>query len=128
MTSFLRNKYLDSSDDENELYNYNQINEIMNETNDNNPSNNSKKEEKSKKVVIKDNILDEKDDKKLLKKYNKILKKYWGYESLKETQFNIIKKVINDKKDVLAILATGYGKSICYQLPYLIQKKSVIII
>jgi RecQ family ATP-dependent DNA helicase len=61
-------------------------------------------------------------------KYNKILKKTYGYESLKPDQFTIINTVINEKKDVLAILATGFGKSICYQMPYLITKKCVIVV
>jgi len=58
---------------------------------------------------------------------NKILNKYFGYEKLKDKQELIIKSIL-DKNDTIGILATGYGKSICYQLPYLIQKKSVIII
>ena len=60
--------------------------------------------------------------------YRKILKKYWGYDGLKPTQFEIIKKIVFESKDVCAILATGFGKSICYQLPYLITKKNVIVI
>ena len=64
----------------------------------------------------------------LLVKYNKILKKKYGYESLKPEQFNIINKIVNDKNDILGILATGFGKSICYQMPYLITKKCVIVV
>ena len=64
----------------------------------------------------------------LLSEYNKILKKYWNYDSLKPTQYEIIKKMLIDKKDVCAILATGFGKSICYQLPHLISSKSIIVI
>ena len=64
---------------------------------------------------------------KNLKKYNKLLKKYWGYDSLKDTQYEIIQKVVDERKDILAILATGYGKSICYQLPYLITKNVIVI-
>lgn len=67
-------------------------------------------------------------DTKLLSQYNAILKKYWGYDSLKPTQFEVIKKVIVDKSDVSAILATGFGKSICYQLPYLITNSCVIVV
>jgi len=58
---------------------------------------------------------------------NKILKKYFGYDSLKDKQEEIIKNVL-EKKDTIGILATGYGKSICYQLPFLITKKCVIVI
>jgi len=44
------------------------------------------------------------------------LQKYFGYSSFLPYQEEIITDVIN-KKDVLAVLATGGGKSICYQLP-----------
>ncbi len=63
-----------------------------------------------------------------LNKYNKILKKKYGYETLKTEQYNIINTIVNNKRDILGILATGFGKSICYQMPYLITKKSVIVI
>ena len=60
--------------------------------------------------------------------YNNILNKYYGYDSLKEEQFQVIDNIINKKRDVCAILATGFGKSICYQLPSLLSNKSVIVI
>jgi Werner syndrome ATP-dependent helicase len=60
-------------------------------------------------------------------KYNKLLKEYWGYSSLKDEQYQVISNII-DGKDVIAILATGFGKSVCYQLPVLITKKCVIVI
>ena len=59
---------------------------------------------------------------------NTILKKYFGYNALKDEQQKIINTIITDRKDVSAVLATGFGKSICYQLPVLIAKKSVIVI
>jgi RecQ family ATP-dependent DNA helicase len=64
---------------------------------------------------------------KRLEEYNSILNKYFGYSSLKEEQYNIISNAI-DGRDIFAILATGFGKSICYQLPTLITKKCVIVI
>ena len=59
---------------------------------------------------------------------NTLLKKYFGYNALKDEQQKIINTIITDRKDVIAVLATGFGKSICYQLPVLIAKKSVIVI
>ena len=60
--------------------------------------------------------------------YNKILKQHFGYDKLKDKQFEIINMVINNKKDVLGVLPTGFGKSMCYMLPYLITQKNIIII
>ena len=66
--------------------------------------------------------------KKLKNEYNILLKKYFGYEKLKKEQFKIIYNIIHKKKDILAVLATGFGKSICYQLPFLITNKCVIVV
>lgn len=60
--------------------------------------------------------------------YNNILNKYYGYEKLKKEQYEIIDHLLNNKRDVIGILPTGFGKSIIFQLPYLITKKTVIII
>lgn len=49
---------------------------------------------------------------------NKLLKQYWGYNSLKPKQKEIIYSVIN-KVDTIALLPTGFGKSLCFQLPAL---------
>jgi RecQ family ATP-dependent DNA helicase len=64
---------------------------------------------------------------KYKKKYNKILKEYYGYDTLKDLQYEIIQNII-DGNDVVSLLPTSYGKSICYQMPYLITKKNVIVI
>ena len=47
-----------------------------------------------------------------------LLKKYWGYSSFLPHQKEIIASVI-EGNDVLAVMATGGGKSLCYQLPAL---------
>ena len=65
---------------------------------------------------------------KLKEEYNEILKKYFGYDELKNEQQKIIYNIINKKRDVLAVLATGFGKSVCYQIPFLVTKKCVIVI
>ncbi|HMN32753.1 MAG TPA: ATP-dependent DNA helicase RecQ [Chitinophagaceae bacterium] len=48
-----------------------------------------------------------------------ILKKYWGYDSFKTLQEDIIHHVL-EGKDTLALLPTGGGKSICYQVPAIV--------
>ncbi len=47
-----------------------------------------------------------------------ILKKYWGYQEFRPGQLAIIEAILK-AKDALAILPTGGGKSICYQVPAL---------
>ena len=45
-----------------------------------------------------------------------ILQQYWGYDQFRPIQEDIIQAVLNGK-DTLAILPTGGGKSICFQVP-----------
>ena len=61
------------------------------------------------------------------KKVSKILEKYWGYSTLKPKQIEIISNFVNGK-DVIGLLPTGYGKSMCYLIPPLITKKVIFII
>lgn len=58
---------------------------------------------------------------------DKILKKYWGYDSFRKHQKEIITSVL-EGKDTLAILATGSGKSICYQIPSLATQSKCLVI
>jgi ATP-dependent DNA helicase RecQ len=49
---------------------------------------------------------------------HEILKKYWGYNAFRPLQEDIIESVLK-KQDTLALLPTGGGKSICFQVPAL---------
>ncbi|WP_238948013.1 DNA helicase RecQ [Clostridium sp. YIM B02569] len=55
------------------------------------------------------------------------LEKYYGYKSFRKGQEDIISKIINGE-DVLAIMPTGGGKSICYQIPALMLEGITIVI
>ena len=56
-----------------------------------------------------------------------ILQKYWGYSSFRDSQEDIIEAVLN-KRDVVTILPTGGGKSLCYQVPGLILEGVCLVI
>ena len=56
-----------------------------------------------------------------------ILQKYWGHSSFRNLQEEIIKDVISDK-DVVALLPTGAGKSLCYQIPALVKKGICLVV
>jgi ATP-dependent DNA helicase RecQ len=56
-----------------------------------------------------------------------ILKKYWGHEQFRPLQADIIDAVVA-QKDVLALLPTGGGKSICFQVPALLQDGMCLVI
>ncbi|MCX7875808.1 MAG: ATP-dependent DNA helicase [Melioribacteraceae bacterium] len=55
------------------------------------------------------------------------LDKYFGFDSLKPVQEEIINEILN-KKNVLAILPTGAGKSLCYQIPAIVSENFSIVI
>lgn len=56
-----------------------------------------------------------------------ILKKYWGYEAFRSPQDAIIQSVL-DGKDTLALMPTGGGKSVSFQVPALLQEGICIVV
>lgn len=62
-----------------------------------------------------------------MKAINKILQETFGIESLRENQIKIVQKIL-EGSDVLALLPTGSGKSLTFQLPMLINNKKTIVI
>ncbi len=58
---------------------------------------------------------------------NGILKKYWGFSQFRPMQEDIIKAVLLEK-DVLAMLPTGGGKSLCFQVPVMAMEGICIVV
>nr|WP_299534988.1 ATP-dependent DNA helicase RecQ [Ulvibacterium sp.] len=58
---------------------------------------------------------------------NELLQRYWGFSEFRGSQKNIIEGVLNGA-DILALLPTGGGKSICFQVPTLAREGICIVV
>lgn len=56
-----------------------------------------------------------------------LLKKYWGYDSFRPLQKQVIDSVL-EGRDTLALMPTGGGKSLCFQLPQLKKEGLALVI
>lgn len=59
---------------------------------------------------------------------NKVLQDVFGYSDFRHNQLDVIDTVLAKKSDVLVLMPTGGGKSVCYQIPSLMLKGTGIII
>jgi len=59
--------------------------------------------------------------------YYKILSDYWGYSEFRDGQLEVIRSIYS-LRDTLAVLPTGAGKSICYQVPGLLMEGVTIVV
>ena len=55
------------------------------------------------------------------------LKEYWGYDSFRPMQEDIVNTAL-EGRDVLAILPTGGGKSVCFQVPVMMREGIAIVV
>ena len=60
--------------------------------------------------------------------YLKTLKEWFGFDSFRDNQLEIIKSIVEEKRDVCATMFTGAGKSICYQFPAVYLNKTALVI
>lgn len=56
------------------------------------------------------------------------LKTKFGHNSFRPMQWQIIKSIINDKRDNCVIMSTGYGKSLCFQYPAVFSNGITLVI
>lgn len=58
---------------------------------------------------------------------HRVLKKYWGFDNFRPLQEDIVLSVLS-KHDTLALLATGAGKSLCFQIPGLVLGGTTLVV
>ena len=60
-------------------------------------------------------------------KLKEALRKYFGFDTFKGRQENVITNVL-DGKNTFVIMPTGGGRSLCYQLPAILSEGTAIVV
>ena len=55
------------------------------------------------------------------------LKRYWGYDHLRSPQAEVIDCLLH-QRDALVVLPTGFGKSLCFQLPAIVNRGTTLVV
>jgi ATP-dependent DNA helicase RecQ len=60
-------------------------------------------------------------------RFSEALHRYWGYESFRPGQENIVKSIASGR-DACVVMPTGGGKSLCYQLPAVLDAQRTVVV
>lgn len=71
---------------------------------------------------------DENDEMSTEKKYRRCLKAKFGFANFRNKQWEVISSIIEDKRDNCVIMATGYGKSLCFQFPSAYSNRITLVV
>jgi ATP-dependent DNA helicase RecQ len=58
---------------------------------------------------------------------SEVLRRYWGYHEFRPKQENVIRSLLA-ARDTCVVMPTGGGKSLCYQLPAVISRKTAVVV
>ena len=61
------------------------------------------------------------------KKALETLKRWWGYDKFRQGQMDIIRSAA-ERRDVLGIMPTGGGKSLCFQVPSMMSEGIALVV
>lgn len=73
-------------------------------------------------------LQDDEDENEPSLEHLECLRSNFGHTHFRTKQWEIIQAVMNEKRDVIAVMATGYGKSLCFQFPAVYKRSTVLVI